>query len=134
VPPNYLFVYGTLRRACNHALLKEIDRYADFVSTATYQGKLFLIDTYPGAVPSLNPNNQIQGEVYCLTNENRLLDLLDDYEECSPKFPSPAEYYRSLQNIQLINHQPVDAWIYLYNHKTHNLKLIMSGNFLDTLV
>lgn len=134
MPPNYLFVYGTLRRACNHALLKEIDHYANYVSTATYQGNLFLIDTYPGAVPSVNPNDLIQGEVYCLTSEGCLLGLLDDYEECSPKFPRPAEYYRCLQNIQLINHHSVDAWIYLYNHQTQNLKQIMSGNFLDTLV
>lgn len=125
----YLFVYGTLKSSFQHPQFEPIKRYAQFISAATYQGILFHIDGYPGVVPSTNPTARVYGEVYLLKDTNRLLTMLDEYEECSAHYPQPTEYIRSVQLIQLNNHLSVNAWIYLYNHNTEGLLPITSGYF-----
>ncbi len=125
----YLFVYGTLKKSYDHPLHNEINLYSDFFSEGVYNGKLFLIGEYPGAIVSSNPNDIVYGEVYLLTNANRLLSILDEYEECEAHSPQPTEYIRSLQLIHLNNNASVKAWIYLYNYNTDCLLPINSGKF-----
>jgi len=48
--PDTIFVYGTLRRDANSEMHQLLTKYAEFVSDATYQGKLYKVDDYPGAV------------------------------------------------------------------------------------
>ena len=73
----YLFVYGTLRRKAGNRLFSILDRFSDFVSEATYQGRLYRISHYPGVVPSDDPADRVQGEVYCLRNPFLVLSRLD---------------------------------------------------------
>ena len=126
----FLFVYGTLRHNGNNNLRQLLTSYADFIDDACYQGKLYLIDDYPGAVASNNPTDKVQGEVYFLHNPPFVLSQLDDYEECSFEFTQPTEYIREIKPVQLANGKTIPAWIYTYNFSTENLKLIASGDFL----
>lgn len=103
-------------------------KYAEFVDQASFRGKLFQIDYYPGAVPSDNFNDIIQGEVYLLNQAEVLLLLLDQYEEFGPGFVEPNEYLRQQQPVLLNNGRLITAWVYLYNHATEGLKLIQSAN------
>ena len=126
----YLFVYGTLKSTFNHPQFEQIKRYTQFISVARYQGKLFNVDgCYPGVVPSTNPSDSVYGEVYLLSDANRLLTILDEYEECSSHYPHPTEYIRSSQIIHFNENMTVKAWIYLYNHKIDGLLRITSGIF-----
>lgn len=127
---DYLFVYGTLRRNSTSELCKLLKNHADFILGACYQGKLYLIDDYPGAVASNNPTDKVQGEVYFLHNPPFVLSQLDVYEECSFEFTQPTEYIREIKPVQLANGKTIPAWIYTYNFSTENLKLIASGDFL----
>ncbi len=132
--PDTIFVYGTLRRDANSEMHQLLTKYAEFVSDATYQGKLYKIDYYPGAVPSDNSNDVVQGEVYLLHQADVSLSLLDQYEEFGPGFPEPNEYIRLKQTVLLNNGQSVTAWVYVYNHPTENLELIKSANFIQQLL
>jgi len=128
---NYLFVYGTLRRACQHALFKVLDNQAEFVAEATFQGILYLLDNYPGVIESSESIDIVYGELYYLNDVNLVLSALDDYEECSLAFPAPTEYRRCKRLVKLNNQQIIEAWIYLYNRPISNLPRIKSGDFLD---
>ena len=128
---NYLFVYGTLKRACQHPLFKVLDTHAEFVSEATFQGILYLIAAYPGVIESTEPSDIVYGEVYYLNDVNSVLYALDEYEECSLSFPTPTEYHRCKRLVKLNNQQTIEAWIYLYNRPIRNLPRIKSGDFLD---
>jgi len=124
-PDEYIFVYGTLRRDANSEMHRLLAKHAEFIKNATYQGKLYKIDYYPGAVPSDDPHDAVQGEVYLLHQADIVLPLLDRYEECGPAFPEPNEYSRKKQTVLLKNGRTVTAWVYLYNHPTEGLELIV---------
>jgi len=129
--PDTIFVYGTLRRDANSEMHQLLTKYAEFVSDATYQGKLYKVDDYPGAVPSDNPNDVVQGEVYLIHQADVTLPLLDQYEEFGPEFPEPNEYSRQKQSVLLKSGRFVTAWVYVYNHPTEGLELIESANFIQ---
>ncbi len=125
-----LFVYGTLRRDTESEMYRLLARYADFVSRGTYQGRLYMIDYYPGVVPSDDPAEKVAGEVYRLRNSQIVLPKLDQYEECGAGFPRPTEYVRKRQEIELLDGAQCRAWVYVYNHPTDKLVQIPSGDFL----
>ena len=126
---DYLFVYGTLRQNSNHKMSELLRRYANFVGNGSYQGKLYQVDYYPGVVPSDNPQDHVQGEVYQLIDADKLFAQLDEYEECSRHFPRPTEYIRCKQNVTLTTGEIMSVWIYLFNRATTGLQLIESGDF-----
>jgi gamma-glutamylcyclotransferase (GGCT)/AIG2-like uncharacterized protein YtfP len=127
---NSLFVYGTLRRDSNNEMFHLLARFADFVDCATYQGKLYIIEDYPGVIPSEYSLDIVHGEVYKLRNQNMVLPLLDKYEECGSDFPEPTEYIRKIQPVRLRKGEIISAWIYIYNRSTDMLNEVPSGDFL----
>ncbi len=128
---HYLFVYGTLRRDRRHEMYRLLARYANFIGDATFQGRLFLVDEFPGATLSNNPNDIVRGEVYRLDSPDLVLRRLDDYEEFDPRVPDQSLYRRELVDILLNNGKCIRAWIYLYNRPTESLPPILSGDFLE---
>jgi len=125
-----LFVYGTLRQDTDNEMVHLLKRYADFVGEGTYQGRLYKICYYPGAVPSKNPVDQVQGEIFRLHEPEIVLSRLDQYEECGPRFPEPAEYIREEQEVRLKNGKRLTAWVYIYNRPVEGLEWIASGDFV----
>lgn len=125
-----LFVYGTLRRNTRSEMHRQFERLAEYLGEAVFQGRLYRVADYPGAVPSPCAEDKIQGEVYRLSDSDRVFELLDAYEECGPHFPQPAEYVRRKEPVQLKDGRLIKAWIYLYNRPTENLRRIESGDFL----
>ena len=127
---NLLFVYGTLRRDTKSEAARLFSEYADFVAEGTYQGRLFQVDYYPGAVPSDDPSEKVKGEVYALRAPGIALPRLDRYEACGPGFSEPTEYIRRQQEVILSDGTTCRAWVYVYNRPTGNLVYISSGDFL----
>ncbi len=124
-----IFVYGTLKRNSNSEMHRFLAKHADFVDTASFCGKLYKIDGYPGVVPSDDPTDKVYGEFYLIHDADNLFPGLDRYEECGPEFPEPHEYCRRKQKICLGNGGTVMAWVYLYNHSTEGLPLMESADF-----
>ena len=130
IPP-YLFVYGTLRCDAGNPMQQLLVRHATCVGSGTYQGRLYRIECYPGVVPSDDPDDRVYGDVYCLSEPDRILAELDRYEECGPDFPEPAEYIRIRQQITLLGGDTISAWVYVYHRPALNLPLMPSGDFLN---
>lgn len=130
----HLFVYGTLRRAQDgspHPFLRSQTRY---MGQATMQGKLFHVASYPGAIIATAAKDQrVLGELYRLLRPAETLKNLDEYEECSERFPEPREYQRTQQRVFLKSGESVQAWVYLYRHPTTTLRRIDNGDYFAFL-
>lgn len=127
----YLFVYGTLRRDSNNDMYRLLARHARFLSDGWFNGKLYNVTYYPCAIPSEIPEDKVYGEIYELLDPEYILPSLDDYEECSEKFPDPKEYRREMRQISLVNGDVIGAWVYIYNLDVGNLHPIKSGDFFN---
>jgi gamma-glutamylcyclotransferase (GGCT)/AIG2-like uncharacterized protein YtfP len=130
----FLFVYGTLMRSAGTCLHRLPAQHAAYVGNAIFQGKLYRVNYYPGAVKSQSVLDRVCGELYRLLAPDDLLARLDQYEECSPEFPEPTEYARSKESVFLDNGGTVCAWVYLYNWPLEKLKRIESGDFRPYLM
>jgi len=128
----FLFVYGTLRREAGGAARHILARYSTFVGEATYQGRLYKVSWYPGAVPSDDPADLVRGEVYRLRQPDLVLSRLDRHEEYGPGFADPSEYVRLSQEVRLRTGQILSAWIYVYNRPVDGFDRVPDGDFLGT--
>jgi len=126
----YLFVYGTLRKDVGNAMSQVLVRHTRFVGDATFQGKLFDLGNYPGAIPSDNAQDLVHGEAYALEPliQNQVLARLDEYEGCSVRSETLSEFRREHVMITLDNGRSVFSWIYLYN-STKTGTPIPSGDY-----
>ena len=132
---NHLFVYGTLRKTQRGKLHPYLKNNTLFIDNASLPGKLFQISDYPGAVPGpLYSRHLVYGEVYRLLRPNRVLHILDQYEECAPHFPKPHEYRRVAETVTLSNGKRLQAWVYWFCHPVTGLKQIRSGDYFDQLL
>lgn len=124
----YLFVYGTLRKAQNGSLHPDL-KQAVFLSDAHVNGKLFLIAQYPGVVLSVDDHHTVRGEIYHLPDPEQQLQKLDDYEECSPQFPAPHEYQRTTCIATQPDGSAIKTWIYTFQYVTDQLTQLSNGDF-----
>ncbi|MBN1410415.1 MAG: gamma-glutamylcyclotransferase [Spirochaetales bacterium] len=125
---SYLFAYGTLRKKAG---ANEYLRYAQYSADGFFNGVLYEVNGYPGAVTSDNENDRVAVEVYRLLGEKKIFTLLDEYEECAPRYPASHEYIRKCISVHIIDKGIVHTWIYLYNRDVSKLTRIASGNYLD---
>lgn len=125
----HLFVYGTLRRGYRGEMQALLERRAEFVDTALFRGRLFLVDDYPGAIPSSKPDDIVHGDVFRLRDPALVLAELDAYERCGAE-GSGSEYYRKQAAVRLSSGRRIDAWIYLYGRPTLALRPIPCGDYL----
>lgn len=123
-----LFVYGTLKRDSRHPFAAQLAAKASYLGQARYNGRLYRVAHYPGAVASSLSGEWVQGDVYTLQDPD-LLKALDRYEGCGPDDPKPTQYLRLLQTVTLSDGAAVEAWVYVYNRPVERLERIMSGRF-----
>jgi gamma-glutamylcyclotransferase (GGCT)/AIG2-like uncharacterized protein YtfP len=120
-------------RATDGAIHPLLVGQVEFLGAGTIVGKLYQLQDYPGAVLIAGDQSRIFGEVYRLLDANRLLPMLDKYEECTPNFPAPHEYQRIQLPVSMTAGQSLIAWVYLYNLATEQLKQINSGDYHNYL-
>ncbi len=130
-PDNLIFVYGTLLLKSGLPVIDFFHKNSSFVEDATFPGKLFEIDGYPGAVFSPESLTIVHGKVYRMLDSTRVLAELDAYEETGPQFPKPNEYVRKQLVLQTTSGAKLNCWVYLYNWPVEDLYQISSGNYLD---
>lgn len=126
-----LFVYGTLRRGSRHPLAGQLLAKARHLGEARYNGRLYRIAHYPGAVPSSSPDEWVFGDLFELTDLD-LLAALDRYEGCGPTDPQPTQYVRQLQTVTLADGTAAETWMYVYTRAVEKRERIKSGRFDDT--
>ena len=125
-----LFVYGTLRRGFPNPYQRLLDEHGTYLGRARFQGRLFEVEDYPGALPSADPADHVIGDLYRIDHADEVMAALDLYEECTPAFPQPWEYIRREIQVSLADGQDLPAWTYLYNRRSDNLETIPSGDYL----
>ena len=125
----YLFVYGTLRHGAVHPLAERLRREAEYLGPGTANGRLFLLDGYPGMVGSEQTAELVYGDLYHLSTDPVLLQQLDAYEECAPEAPERSEFLRRPTRITTERGGLYTAWAYFYNRSTDQLLQIKSGDF-----
>ncbi len=123
-----LFVYGTLRWASPAPVAMTLRQEGWLVGQAWAPGRLYRIADYPGFVPDTG-GGHVQGDLIGLRDPDRMLALLDDYEECSPRFPEPREYRREILRVET-SEGFRDAWTYIYARPTIELTPIEGGIFM----
>ncbi len=131
MPAEFIFVYGTLRRETATSMHDVLARHCGYFADGCMQGKLYEVDGYPGAIESDNPKDKVYGEIYRIISSDLVLPQLDEYEECTDKFPEPHEYIRKKLPITLSGGGSVTAWVYVFNQDVSNLMQIGSGDYLN---
>jgi len=126
----YLFVYGTLRYAIASKMHDVLKKYYKYFSDGFLNGMLFEIQGYPGFVESDDASKKVYGELYEILSSDELFALLDEYEECSDRFPEPHDYIRKKLPISLVNSDKVTAWVYVYTSGVTDLIQIESGDYV----
>lgn len=126
---DYLFVYGTLRKAASPQALALLSKHCDFHADGWVQGRLYEVAGYPGVVDSRCPTDRVVGELYHVSGKPSVLAALDYYEECTDQFPQPHEYIRCRRPVSMTDGLVVQAWIYLYNRDVEQLMPISSGDY-----
>jgi gamma-glutamylcyclotransferase (GGCT)/AIG2-like uncharacterized protein YtfP len=127
----YLFVYGTLRRECQHTTNLLLKNNSCYINNGYFYGKLYNVSYYPAAIISDNKNEKVYGELYYLLEPEIIFSQLDEYEECSANFPLPHEYQRLLQTVYLNDNTQKQAWVYCYQYDVSPLMQIITGDYLS---
>jgi gamma-glutamylcyclotransferase (GGCT)/AIG2-like uncharacterized protein YtfP len=125
----FIFVYGTLRKKMASSMYHLLAPHCEYFSDGYIQGKLYEVNGYPGAIESHSKHDKVYGELYKIVDANLVLATLDEYEECTDKFPKPHEYIRKKLPISLSDGGSVTAWVYIFNHDVANLVQISSGDY-----
>jgi hypothetical protein len=68
----------------------------EYFSDGVMRGTLYEVCGYPGAIESSGANDKVFGELYKMLERKLVLARLDEYEECSNRFPMAHEYIRKL--------------------------------------
>lgn len=119
---DYLFVYGTLRRQMNDPLHRLLEQHAVLVGTGSFQGKLYDLGRYPGAIPSSGKTDRVLGEIYRFSDSQRALEILDGYEG--------HRFKRKRVTIVQESGQSIACWIYLYTRSVRHRPRISSGDYI----
>lgn len=127
---DFLFVYGTLRKAAANKMYEIISRNARPAGKASLHGRLYDLGFYPGAILSQNPADLVVGELYALDPKrgDETLEALDKYEGTTGQ--GSPEYRRERRFVTLQDGTRVKAWIYLYCQTPPKARLIPSGDYL----
>lgn len=132
--PEYLFVYGSLRRDAKHDVFSKVQPHLQYVGFGYFSGMLFDLGQYPGAIEADDEQStKVKGEVYAIEDHrNDVFRTLDRYEGFNRESLSKSLFVRKRTEIKLKNGKTISGWVYLYNRpkRIQNAKLISSGDYL----
>ncbi|WP_053976305.1 gamma-glutamylcyclotransferase family protein [Mangrovimonas xylaniphaga] len=127
---DYLFVYGTLLKDTGHEMSRFLLEHAQWIGDGYFYGKLFIVNSFPGAILSDQHTEKVYGSIYQLSNTIRVFEVLDSYEGMDPHSTEPDLYKRIKVDTYLKDGSTLLSWVYIYNLDTEHLEQIHSGNYL----
>ena len=130
--PNYLFVYGTLRKDFDLKLKQKVEAGLQYVGRAKIGADLYDLGRYPGAVKN-NRGPEVVGDVFLISEPERVLRILDKYEGIKDNGPKDAEFVRKRGRVKLRSGRELNAWIYWYNRNSKELTPIKYKDYLNYL-
>jgi len=132
-----LFIYGTLLSVAGHPMGDLLRTQATRVGAGTIRARLYIVrevddegeNFYPGAVPSANPQDQVYGEVYRLTDPGQVYPDFDRFEACAPEWPEPHEFLLRRIPVQMEDGTHMTAVAYLYAWDVTGAEFVPSGRY-----
>jgi gamma-glutamylcyclotransferase (GGCT)/AIG2-like uncharacterized protein YtfP len=76
---NLLFIYGSLLNTSNE-FAAYLNKHSTVYSTGKFNGKLYDIGEYPGAIASAWDIDWVSGTILLLNHPKTTLEVIDDYE------------------------------------------------------
>ncbi|WJJ95263.1 gamma-glutamylcyclotransferase family protein [Algibacter luteus] len=110
-----------------------LNKNSDIVGRASFQGKLYNVTWFPGAVLSNNKTDFVYGTIFKMNHSESVLDVLDGYEDFDANNPEFSLFKREIITATLQDGSKLKAWIYLYNQPINKLKEISSGDYLKEI-
>ncbi|UBM59120.1 gamma-glutamylcyclotransferase [Marinilongibacter aquaticus] len=125
---DYLFVYGTLMQKWQgNAWSALLHQNAEYCGEGKVEGQLYKIDFYPGLVKG---DGEVFGEIWRLKAPEKLLPLLDEYEDFIPARPEESLYIRTVADVTDIKKSStLRCWTYFYNRSVDLLPIYPKGRF-----
>lgn len=114
---NRLFLYGTLLPDRASAEVEPYVRRMHKVGKGTVIGKIFDLGDFPGAILN-KAGDKINGVVFTLPEDPKLLARLDAYEEYDPQHPEKSLFIREKTRVDMEDGSRLNCWIYTYNVKS----------------
>jgi len=100
---------------------------SNYIGKGHFNGKLFRVEWYPGALYEPEAPTQVHGEIYQL-NSLEILQELDEYEDVLED-EEASLYVRKVVPVRDGQGIVWDCWVYLYNKPVLDLPLIEDGCF-----
>lgn len=123
-------VYGTLQKDSGNAMSEFLLRNSEYVGKGYFQGKLYKISWFPGAVQSDDACHRVFGSIFKLKHAETVFKVLDDYEGYDASDEASSLFKREIRDCFTENGDAVKAWVYLYNQNVKDAPRMLSGDFL----
>ncbi|HEY6901820.1 MAG TPA: gamma-glutamylcyclotransferase family protein [Puia sp.] len=130
--PDYLFVYGTLRRNYDLKLKDRVKDQLQYVGQAKVGAAMYDLGRYPGAIRS-RKGQEVVGDVFELNDAGKVLRILDKYEGIPEGGAPDSEFIRRKSKVRLRSGKEVMAWVYWYNLDPGNKVKIKHKDYLNYL-
>ncbi|MFD2727511.1 gamma-glutamylcyclotransferase family protein [Hyunsoonleella rubra] len=127
---DFLFVYGTLQKDLDNDMYRFLLRNSEYVGKGYFQGKLFKISWFPGAIRSIDSGDTVYGSIFKLKQTATVFEVLDDYEGYNPLDEASSLFKREIIDCFTKNGDAIKAWVYLYNQNVKDAPRMLSGGFL----
>jgi len=126
----YVFLYGSLRGACNGTRSQWLTAFSENMGQAYCQGALYDLGDYCGL--HIHADGQrIEGEIVALSDPQKQLPLLDKYEGLQEAY---AQYHRKEMDFQREDGSVIKAWVYLLqNRLSSSYPVIPESSYLQFL-
>lgn len=119
----YLFVYGTLRKNYDLKLKNRVAKDLQYIGKGKVGARLYDLGRYPGAVK--DKYSEVIGDVFLLSDSEKVLNFLDDYEGDG--------YERKNEKIRLRSGKFITAWMYWYRGVVKEEQRIFYKDYLNYL-
>lgn len=118
-----LATYGTLMHSFERHEDLGIAHRLTFVTQCSWQGDLYDLGSFPGAVPG---EGTVHGELFRLTDP-QVWTVLDRYEEYESDREAASLFVR--RRVSLLEPNDETAWIYWYNGDPEGHDRVPSGDW-----
>lgn len=122
-----LFTYGTLMQGFDNPYAETLRLSSKYLGKGYFNGRLYRVEWYPGALFEPNAASLVYGEIYQL-NSLEILKTLDEYEDVLED-EAASLYVRKVIPVRDSQGMTVPCWVYLYNKPVEELSLIETGDF-----
>ena len=129
MPPERLFVYGTLRGGLEPTGVAGRLHGARHLGDATLPGALYDLGDYPGAIPDPETHARVHGELIELADAADAFAWLDRYEGIDPDDPEGSLFRRERGRVLLAGGEPLDCWVYVYRGPVADRPRIAGGDW-----